>query len=229
MMKGAFLIGKLFGVPIKIHWSFWLLGLYIFSIGWYKSVEINQLLVHFAFVIAVFFCVILHELGHALVARYFKIQTTEIVVLPIGGVAIFGNGWITAPQEFLIAFAGPLTNFVIAFLIWFGLYLFTPLHFQYIGISNQILDVSISFSERLMWINLIIGGFNLIPTLPLDGGVMFRSLLTQIFNRYLANKIQFIFSMCIALGFVIYSYYFHAVEYLIFSWLIYFSARGKKE
>ncbi len=227
-MKGTFLIGKLFGVPVKIHWSFSLLLLYIFGAGWYKNLEINQLVIHFAFVLAVFACVILHELGHALAARYFKVKTTEIIVLPVGGVAVFEHRWVTAAQEFLIAFAGPLTNFSIAFLLWLSLYLFTPTRFEYIGIRDQILNISSSFTTRLMWINLIIGGFNLIPTLPLDGGVMLRSLITQMSNRSIADKIQFIFSMCIALGFVVYSYYFHAVEYLIFAWFIYFSARAKR-
>jgi Zn-dependent protease len=229
-MKGTINIAKLFGIPIRVHWSFGILLLYIASMGWYKGIENNAIVLNFMFVMAVFVCVLLHELGHALTAKFYKVKTNEIIILPVGGVAMFEHSWITAAQEFVIAFAGPLTNFGIALLLWVGLYFLTPTEFEYIGVRDQILNISTSFSERLLWINLLIGGFNLIPTLPLDGGVMTRSLLTILTNRTIADKISFVISLIISLGFVVYSYYFHAVEYLIFAWFIYFSARkGRKE
>jgi Zn-dependent protease len=228
-MKGTISIARLFGIPIRVHWSFAILLLYIGSIGWYKNIEYNAIALNFLFVIAVFICVLLHELGHALTAKFYKVKTNEIIILPVGGVAIFEHSWITAAQEFVIAFAGPLTNFSIALLIWIGLYFFSSTRFEYIGVRNQILSISTSFSERLLWINLLIGGFNLIPTLPLDGGVMLRSLLTILTNRTIAGTISFIVSLIIALGFVVYSYYFHAVEYLIFAWFIDFSARNRNK
>lgn len=227
-MKGTISFGHLLGTPLKVHWSFALLLVYITLVSWYKEINIYQIALNITFVFAVFACVILHELGHALAAKYYGIKTTEIVVLPIGGVAIFEQKWITAFQEFIIALAGPLTNFIIALILWLGLILFYSPRLEYIGVKDQILNLSTSFSERLLWVNLLIGAFNLIPTLPLDGGVISRALLTMAKNRSFANRAQFILSMTIALGFVIYSYYFHAVEYLIFAWFIYFSARNRK-
>lgn len=227
-MKGAISFGHLLGTPLKVHWSFALLLLYILFISWYKDIGFYQIALNTTFVLAVFACVIIHELGHALAAKYYGVKTTEIVVLPIGGVAIFEHKWITATQEFVIAFAGPLANFIIVLLLWLGLNLFYSPRLEYIGVRDQILDISTSFSERLLWVNILIGSFNLIPTLPLDGGIMSRALLTIISNRPFANQAQFILSMIIALGFVVYSYYFHAVEYLIFAWFIYFSARNRK-
>jgi Zn-dependent protease len=227
-MKGSLLLLRLFKIPIKVHWTFSLLLVYVLGISIYKDVAIEALVLHLAFIFAIFICVVLHELGHALAARFYDVQTTEIILLPVGGVAMFNQGWITARQEFVIAFAGPMVNFLIAFVLWLGLFLFMPTSFEYIGVRDQILSISSSFSSRLMWVNLLIGGFNLIPTLPLDGGVMLRSLLTIWTNRTIASQLSFIVSICFSLGFVVYSYYFHAVEYLIFAWFVYFSARARK-
>jgi Zn-dependent protease len=227
-MKGALAFGNLLGTPLKVHWSFAILLLYIFFISWYKEIDAAQVALNFAFVFAIFACVILHELGHALAAKFYGIKTTEIVVLPIGGVAIFERKWVTALQEFVIALAGPTANFLVALLLWLGLSIFYSPRLEYIGVREQILNISTSFAERLLWVNLLIGSFNLIPTLPLDGGLMSRAILTMISNRATANRIQFLLSMVIALGFVVYSYYFHAVEYLIFAWFIYFSARNSR-
>jgi Zn-dependent protease len=227
-MNGSILLLRLFKIPIKIHWTFSLLIVYVLGVSVYKDVAIEALGLHLAFILAIFVCVVLHELGHALAARYYNVETTEIILLPVGGVAMFNQSWITARQEFIIAFAGPLVNFSIAFLLWLGLFLFIPTSFEYIGVRDQVLSISNSFASRLMWINLLIGGFNLIPTLPLDGGVMLRSLLTIWTNRTMASKLSFIVSVCFSLGFVVYSYYFRAVEYLIFAWFIYFSARARK-
>jgi Zn-dependent protease len=224
-MKGTIDVIKILGIPVRVHWSFSILLFYIIGIGWYKDIDYQAIALNFTFVIAVFFCVLLHELGHALMAKTFNIKTKEIVILPVGGVAMFEYGRVTAMQEFIIAFAGPLTNFSIAFLLYLGLFFLTPVSFDYIGVRSHILNVSTSFSERLLWINLIIGGFNLIPTLPLDGGVMLRALLTNWTNPFTAAKLSFMVSLFAALGFVIYSYYFQAPEYLFFAWFVYFYAR----
>jgi Zn-dependent protease len=224
-MKGTIDVIKILGIPVRVHWSFSILLFYIIGIGWYKNIDYQAITLNFVFIIAVFLCVLLHELGHALMAKKFKIQTKEIIILPVGGVAMFEYGRVTAMQEFVIAFAGPLTNFSIAFFLYLGLFFLTPVSFDYIGVRSHVLNVSTSFSERLLWINLIIGGFNLIPTLPLDGGVMLRALLTNFTNPFTAAKLSFMVSLFAALGFVIYSYYFQAPEYLFFAWFIYFYAR----
>ena len=224
-MKGTIDVVKILGIPIRIHWSFSILLFYIIGIGWYKNIDNQSIVLNFVFVMAVFFCVLLHELGHALAAKKFNVQTKEIIILPIGGVAMFEQGRVRPLEELLIAFAGPLTNFLIALLLYLGLYFFTPIRFDYIGVRSHILDIGSSFSEKLLWINIIIGSFNLIPTLPLDGGVMLRAFFTQITNPYTATRLSFMLSLFVALGFVIYSYYFQSVEYLFFAWFIYFYAR----
>lgn len=224
-MKGAITIFNWANIPIKIHWSFAFLIAYALGLGISAQFTWHDLAIHSCFVLAVFGCVVLHELGHAITARHHGVITQQIVILPLGGVAIFEPRQVKPLQELQVAAAGPIVNFIIALLLWISLQIFVPDSFSYIGVPNQILSISTTFAERLLWINLIIGAFNLLPTLPLDGGVMLRAILTHYFSRLAANRAVFFISMTLAIGFVFYSYYYHAVEYLLFAWFIYFSAR----
>lgn len=225
-MKGTFKIAKIAEIPIRIHWSFSLLAIYFIGMVLYKTPSIQSVFLYVAFVIAVFMCVILHELGHAMAAKYYGVRTHEIVLLPIGGVAILEYRSKTFRQEFFIALAGPLTNALIAFVLWLLLLIFMPYNIDYIGLQDQLLNIGLSFFQRLMWLNVIIAGFNLIPTLPLDGGVMLRAVLMHFFSQYVSFRIQNIISMIIAITFVVYSYYTQQIEYLIFAWFIYFYMRN---
>ena len=112
-MKYTYKAATIFGIPLRIHLSFVLLAAYIAGIAWYQDISMAAIALHTLFVLAIFGCVLLHELGHAAAAAYNGIKTTEIVLLPVGGVAVFGSGWVRPMQEFSIAFAGPLTNLII--------------------------------------------------------------------------------------------------------------------
>src|SRR5437867_2648329 len=108
-------IGKPFGIPLFVHCTFWLLPLWaVLAHG--GTAPLFLLAVLFA----LFTCVVLHELGHALMARYFGIRTRDITLYPIGGVARLERISDVPIQEFLIALAGPAVNVVIAGLL-FGL------------------------------------------------------------------------------------------------------------
>ncbi|MFZ4542751.1 MAG: site-2 protease family protein [Saprospiraceae bacterium] len=227
-MKGTFQIFRINKIPVKLHWTFFILIVYMIVAGWYEDVNYVAVLLNCLFVLAVFICIILHELGHALTAKFFGIETMEVVILPVGGVAFIDSRRMGTFEEFVIALAGPLTNLVIAAGLWLFVFIIDPLNLEYIELKDQLSNFSISFSRRLMWINIFIFAFNLIPTLPMDGGVMLRSILTKFNGREQAAKIQFILSLLFSLGFLVYSYAFHAVEYLFFAWFLYFSARLRK-
>ena len=226
-MKYTIQFLKIYNIPLKIHWSFILLILYVAGTAWYQEASAEAILLHSAFIIAVFTCILLHELGHAMAAAYHGVPTKEIILLPIGGAAIFEQRLVRPMQEFTIAFAGPLTNFAIAALIFLGLKIFTPTSVSYIGIEDQLFDIGNTFLERLMWLNVIIATFNLIPAFPLDGGLMLRAILSNYFQRRKAVQFQFVFSIFIALLFVIYSYLHRAPEYLLFACLVYFSSSNE--
>ena len=119
----AWNLGTVFGIHIRIHWTFLLLPLWIFSSAVLAGVGISSAISTLIFVFAIFGCVLLHELGHALAARQFDIPTRDITLLPIGGVASLErmprNPW----QELWIAAAGPLVNVAIAIVLLLGLFL----------------------------------------------------------------------------------------------------------
>jgi Zn-dependent protease/predicted transcriptional regulator len=118
------------------------------------------------FVISLFVCVLLHELGHALCARLFGIGTREIMLYPFGGVAYLERDG--APkEEFFVSLAGPVVNVVIAILIGVSTTL---------GQSAQ-WDFDANYWGLLLYANLFLALFNLIPAYPMDGGRIFRALL----------------------------------------------------
>lgn len=170
------------GIPIRIHWTFFLLIIWValtsFSDG---SAPLYEVL----FVLALFGCVVLHELGHALTAKVFGIATRDIVLYPIGGVATLDRE-AQPKAELFIAAAGPLVNFVLVVLLY-PLSNFTALAEQAIGTQGYF-DTSntaqmeatasaLNFWGHLLIANLILGIFNLLPAFPMDGGRILRAAL----------------------------------------------------
>src|SRR4051812_48919561 len=115
-MSWSIRFGRIAGIDLKIHVTFLLfliwIGFTYFSVGGAAAARQGLL-----FILLLFACVLLHELGHALTAKAFGIGTTDITLLPIGGVARLERIPNEPKQELLIASAGPLVNVVIAFLL----------------------------------------------------------------------------------------------------------------
>lgn len=167
-------LGKVLGIQIRIHWTFLLLPVWIFSSAVLGGLGVASAISTVIFVFAIFGCVLLHELGHAMAARQFNIPTRDIVLLPIGGVASLErmprNPW----QELWIAAAGPLVNVAIASVILPVLWLFS---------------VSNGFWFNLALANIALVIFNLIPAFPMDGGRILRSTLALCMDWLDATKI----------------------------------------
>ena len=86
-MKGALKIGKIAGIGLFIHWTFLILIVFIIYINYKAGHTLTQIMWSIFFILTIFVTVMLHELGHALAAKNYKIQTKDITLLPIGGVA----------------------------------------------------------------------------------------------------------------------------------------------
>ncbi len=183
-MKWSWKIGKIAGIELNIHLTFFFL---VFWIG--ISTLINggssaAALTEILFILALFLCVVLHEFGHALAARSFGIATRDITLLPIGGLARLESMPEDPKEEFIVAAAGPAVNVVIAGLLFIGLLLS--------GTFMQTLDLNLlmdNFWLRLLTVNLTLVVFNLIPAFPMDGGRVLRSLLASQMDHVKATQI----------------------------------------
>lgn len=171
-------IGKLLGFPIEINLSFLiLLGLVFVAYGGLAGVMIVGL---------AFSSVLLHELGHAVVARRLGVHTSGIELGFLGGAAKMANLPKHANTELAIAAAGPAVSLVLGGL---GFGLGALLHAPVISMIG--------------WINFVIAGFNLIPALPMDGGRILRALLSKRMSFVRATDLSVTVARVVAVGFVI--------------------------
>ena len=148
------------------------------------------------FILLVFACVVLHEFGHALTARRFGIETVDITIYPIGGVARLTRLPRAAGAELLIALAGPAVNGVIALALWGGVALLLDG-----GMSSN--DGVIEFCKILLSANVLLGLFNMIPAFPMDGGRVLRALLSRRLGRLRATEIAVVLGRMIVIAFAI--------------------------
>jgi Zn-dependent protease/CBS domain-containing protein len=199
-MKNSLLIGRLAGIRIFLHWTFLLLlGFLVFG-EVRRGSSYGAVLVSVGFVLALFACVVLHELGHSLMARRFGIGTRSITLLPIGGLATLERMPEKPRQELLVALAGPAVNVLLAAI----LYPFVaPLGaFEGIGLSHD--AVGPGFLTALFWVNVLLVAFNAIPAFPMDGGRVLRALLAMRLGRPRATAIAAGLGRLLAVGFVFY-------------------------
>jgi len=183
-MKWSLKLGKLLGIDVYLHFTFLLLLVFLGFVYWRATQNVEAALRGVAFIVALFGCVVLHELGHALMARRYGIQTRDITLLPIGGIARLEKMPEKPMQEFWVALAGPAVNVVIATLLFGWLAAtggFTPV--EEISVTGG------SFWQRLMVLNLFLVAFNLLPAFPMDGGRVLRALLAMRLGRRRATAI----------------------------------------
>lgn len=161
------------GIQLAVHFSFFLLVAYSAWSGWRED-RAEGVFWYTLVLFSCFGCVILHELGHCLTAMHFGIGVRRILLLPIGGMAEFDSIPREPRREILITLAGPAVNFVLAALLWV---LLPPAPAEE-SASLTLLD----FGHVLLLWNLLMGGFNLLPAFPMDGGRIFRALLALRFS-----------------------------------------------
>ncbi len=172
-MRWSWKIGKLAGIGIYVHATFLLLILFILFVNWREGSSVQTAIRGVIFILAIFACIVLHELGHALAARHYGIKTRDITLLPIGGLARLERMPDIPLQELWVALAGPAVNALIAAVI-FVAGMAAGLHLQFL---TQFTWTGGSFLDNLMVVNLWLLAFNLIPAFPMDGGRMLRALL----------------------------------------------------
>jgi Zn-dependent protease/CBS domain-containing protein len=171
-MKWAWKIGTIAGIALYVHTTFFILIAWVAASHWSQGRDLGAAGAAVAFILALFACVVLHELGHALTARRYGIPTRDITLLPIGGVARLERMPDEPLQELWVAVAGPAVNVVIAVVLYLWL--------RAGGTFEPISGVTLTqgpFLERLMVVNIILIVFNLLPAFPMDGGRIVRAVL----------------------------------------------------
>jgi len=203
-MRANLNLGSISGINIKIHWTFLFLIVWVVFDELKRGGNIESVMFNVAFILAVFVCVVLHELGHALTAKKFGITTEKITLLPIGGVASLNKIPESPKQELLVVIAGPLVNVVIAIL----LYMFIPVqdyaHFNFTETLEALMSFTLqNFLFYLFIVNVGLVVFNMIPAFPMDGGRMLRALLAMRINRVKATQIATSIGQFIAVVFLL--------------------------
>jgi len=194
-------LGKFFGIDLYIHGTFWLLPLFILISGMLSGLTPAALAFDLTFIFAIFACVALHEVGHALAARGYGIGTRDITLYPVGGVASLERMPEKPSREIAIALAGPAVNVVIALGLFASLaagVLINPF-----GITVAEPGVVGEFASRLMWANVILAGFNMLPAFPMDGGRVLRAVLAIGMPRVRATAAAVGVGTVVAAGFLV--------------------------
>jgi len=189
-------IGSVAGTAIRIHVTFLLLLAFFFLQGWAAAGSINDGVNSVVFVVLVFACVLAHEFGHIFTARAFGVETPDVTLLPIGGVARLARIPEKPSQEFLIAIAGPLVNVAIAVVLM----AVTSTHLSAAHFA-AVEYPKVSMIDRLAELNLFLAAFNMIPAFPMDGGRVLRALLAIRLGHVRATEIAATIGQWAAFGF----------------------------
>jgi Zn-dependent protease/CBS domain-containing protein len=172
-MRSSFQLGQLAGIKIGIHYT-WLFAFVLIAwslaTGYFPSIVpgvggVTYWALGAAAALLLFASVLVHELSHSLVARSRGLKVDSITLFIFGGVSNLTSEANTPGDEFFVAVVGPVSSFMLAGIFW--------------AVSQTLPSVSPAGAlvGYLAFINLLLGGFNLVPGFPLDGGRVLRSLV----------------------------------------------------
>ncbi|MFO0615407.1 MAG: site-2 protease family protein [Polyangiaceae bacterium] len=181
-MSWSYKLVRVFGIEIRVHVLFGLLVLWQAGAAFARTGTLGAVLASIAFVLLLFSIIVLHELGHALAARRFGIRTLDITLLPIGGVARLERMPEKPRQELVVALAGPAVNVVLA----------AVLLAVHAALGKPIVAVDLAsppLLTSLLYVNVALAAFNLLPAFPMDGGRVLRAALALRGDRLRATRI----------------------------------------
>ncbi len=179
-MKQSLKICRVFGIEVSVHFSLFFILVFLIYVlyinpppfGFANLNPLQRLLFSVITAVLVFVCILIHEIGHSLVAMRFGARVRGIVLFIFGGIALIDRIPREPKKEFLMALAGPLASLLIALICFIA----TPINRQ--------------FFFLLGYFNLVLGLFNLIPAFPMDGGRILRSLLARKMGFVKATRVS---------------------------------------
>ncbi len=222
-------IGKVLNIPIKIHWSFGLLILFIAYILQGNKTSIEQSLWFYSIVAIMFVFVVMHEFGHALMAQRFGVQTRDIIISPIGGVARLESIPKKAKHELFVALAGPAVNVILALLFLLIQIIFRHPLFPQTDTIDLIASPS-DYLGILLSINLALIVFNMIPAFPMDGGRVLRAILSILLDDHMrATQYASYIGQAFAIIFIIIGIYAEHYVLLFIGIFVFLTARTERK
>jgi Zn-dependent protease/predicted transcriptional regulator len=246
-MRGSLKLFTLFGIPVHLHWSFGLIFLYATWIGYSNQMGMMGTIWLMGFFVALFGCVLLHEYGHSLTAKRYGVNTQDIILTPIGGIARLERMPEKPAQELLVAIAGPMVNVVIAILLlglsklifrgdsWEMFQWFLDQQFSFsAGESSDVIEETgieptglLFYMPVLLATNIALVLFNLIPAFPMDGGRVLRALLAMRLGRVRATRVAAIVGQVIAVLFVAFGLWNGAFTLALIGVFVFTTARAE--
>jgi Zn-dependent protease/CBS domain-containing protein len=182
VLGSGIIIARPFGIPVHIS-PYWFLIAGFIVLRYTQDLAstlhgFTRFVVAVAFVVLLYASVLLHELSHSLVARAYGLPVRRILLYPLGGVSELEREAPTPGRAFAVSAAGPALSLALA-AAGYGLTRAVP--------SRDVVVYTLVF--QLMWANVVIGIFNLLPGLPLDGGLMLRAVIWKVTRRPAASTI----------------------------------------
>ncbi len=206
-MKWSFRLARIAGIDVRVHATFFLLLAWV-GFSYHEAGGSGAMLAGLLFIILLFGCVLLHEFGHAMAARAYGINTPDITLLPIGGLARLERMPDKPSQELVVALAGPAVNVVIALALFLVLGRFFNVGDIQDAETGNVL-------AKLLAINVFLIVFNMLPAFPMDGGRVLRALLATRLKHAQATRIAAGVGQTMAVLFAIWGF-FEGNPFLVF-------------
>jgi len=217
----SFRLARIAGIDVRVHFTFFLL-LAWFGFFYYSGGGFAAMVLGLSFILLLFVCVVLHEFGHALAARAYGINTPDITLLPIGGIARLERMPDKPWQELVVALAGPAVNIVIAL----GLFVVLGRFFDADDVE-ALAEGRGNLLVKLLFINVVLVIFNLLPAFPMDGGRVLRALLAMKLRHGQATRVAARVGQTVAVLFGLLGLYGGNPFLILIAVFVFFGARAE--
>jgi Zn-dependent protease/CBS domain-containing protein len=229
-MKTSFQIGKIMGIPIKLHITFllilpvfaWSFAISTPSFGFSDQDLPLRYVLSLAAAISLFVCVVLHELGHSYIAKKHGINIRNITLFLFGGVSSMEEIPRNPKVELKMAAAGPGVSFLIALILIIIYSFFKPAGESFVDylFLSPINDPYLRLVWMIAILNIVLGIFNLLPAFPMDGGRVLRAWLAERMSYIKATReaagIGKMFAIFMGIFGLFYNFWFMLIAFFIY-------------
>lgn len=207
-------IFKIFGVPVRFHWSFSLLACALVFYTVYHNLGPVDIILLITFILALILSLILHEIGHAYVAKRVGSAPLDVIISPIGGVVRLSSLPVRVISEVYIMIAGPIVNLSISISLSLCMYFYLD-GLAFLSVTGGVRAITTvnGFFGLLIWANGLLFVLNMVPIYPLDGGRALKAVLVGRVGVVSALKWMMVISTILTLALAGFGLY--AKDYIV--------------